>query len=294
MQNNFASLYTKIGTITKTTLKTKTAVLAMVIVCAGAALVGCASSDDPQDFYRISNVRSTTSSGVSSIRFLALKQTSRSMGAQAGLAWRSQYINRMLEQQKYTLDQVFNFNYLILNSRVLPPVLTEGQNLLNLSDNQTIRIAENNYQIVSPPRFITTPPTWRTYLWMNYKKPELPNQTLQPKNSSERYVWDYYARVGWNEGVEQSEEIFATNLNRLTRDLNGMILYRKLLRQNMVSAPFVAEANLGVTGGGANMRINDRVLRITTIPELKPDSKEWQPVISEQKDAPPLPNSNSQ
>lgn len=246
---------------------------------------GCASSATPADLYRVSNIKPTSASSISNIRLAALKQTSRGLGAQAGLAWRSQKVNIVLEQKKHNLNQVFNFSYLILNSNVLPPVLTEGQNILNLADDQTIRIADHDYQIVYPPRFITAPPTWRDYLWMNYKKPELPNSTLLPKNSKEAAVWNQYVRVGWEEGIAQANEIFNTNLNRLTRDIKGMVLYRKLLRQNMVSAPFVAETDLGVTGGGNSMRVNDKVLRITSTSELKANSKVWQPVVAKKRPA---------
>jgi len=263
-------------------LPTTVVSVAMVLAVCSA---GCSSSEAPSDYYRIANLKSSSgvTNGINNIRLTALKQTSRGLGAQAGLAWRSQQVNALLERKKHSLDQVFNFNYLILNSNVLPPVLTEGQNILNLADNQNIRISDHDYQIVYPPRFITAPPTWRDYLWMNYRKPDLPNTTLLPKNSKEADIWNQYAKIGWSEGIEQAADIFQTNLNRLTRDLNGMILYRKLLRQNMVSTPFVAEANLGVTGGGNSMRINDRVLRITSTPELKANTKVWQPVISKQE-----------
>jgi defect-in-organelle-trafficking protein DotC len=59
-----------------------------------------------------------------------------------------------------------------------------------------------------------------------------------------------------------------------------MILYRKLLAQNMLTPPYVSQADLGITGGGNDLRINDRVLRITSIPQLQTNAKNWRPVIS--------------
>lgn len=244
------------------------------------AIQGCTSESAPKDFSRVAQVNPNASLGINNIRLASLKQTARSVGAQAGLAWRSQQTNRLLLIQKRNLDKIFNFNYLILHKNVLPPVLAEGQNTLNLADNRTIRISEHDYQIVYPPRFITAPPSWRDYLWMSYQRPEIPNSTLLPKNHREALVWNQYVKAGWNEGVVQANEIFNTNVNRLTRDFNGMILYRKLLAQNMISPPYVAEAELGVTGGGDNLHINDRVLRITAISELKANSKVWRPVLA--------------
>lgn len=242
--------------------------------------VGCANNE-PQEFSRVANVKAVSKKGVNNIRYEALKQTARGLGAQAGLAWRSQQLNRVLDRDKVRLGRIFNFSYLILNDNVLPPILTEGKNILNLDDNQNIRVADQYYKIISQPRFITTPPNWRNYLWMNFKKPELPNASLLPKNHNEAIVWNKFIRVGWNEGVMQANQIFTTNVNRLTRDFTGMVLYRKLLAQNMVSAPYVAEASLGVTGDGDNMRINDRVLKITSSSELQTNTKNWQPIISQ-------------
>lgn len=244
------------------------------------SIYGCTTESAPKDFSRVANIKPSENLGINSIRLTSLKETARSIGAQAGLSWRSQQINRTLLVQKKYLDKIFNFNYLILHKNVLPPVLAEGLNTLNLADNRTIRISEHDYQIVYPPRFITAPPSWRDYLWMAYQRPEIPNNTLLPKKHNEALVWNQYVKVGWKEGVAQANEIFNTNVNRLTRDFNGMILYRKLLAQNMVSPPYVAEADLGVTGGGDNLRINDRVLRITAISELQANSKVWRPVVA--------------
>jgi defect in organelle trafficking protein DotC len=248
-------------------------------------IVGCSSTKDtPDDFSRVASLRPSSASGINNVRATALKQTARSVGAQAGLAWRARQINRILVAQKYKLTQVFNFNYLLLDHNVLPPVLTEANNILNLADDQTIRLADKEYQIVYPPRFVTAPPTWRDYIWMNYKKPEAPNATLLPKNSRESVVWNEFIKVGWNDGVIQANEIFLANLSRLTRDFNGMVLYRKLYAQNMVTSPFVSEADLGITGDSNDLKINDKVLRITSTSELKGDSKKWNPVITEKQE----------
>lgn len=240
-------------------------------------LSGCAKQ--PEEFVRIATMKPVPALGINNIRYDALKQSARSTGAQAGLAWRSKQINKLLLLQKSHLNQVFDFNFLILNHNVLPPVLTEGSNILNLADDETIRVADKEYQIVYAPRFVTAPPTWRDYIWMSYIKPEIPNGTLLPKNNREIYVWNKFVKIGWNEGVNQADEIFINNLNRMVRDYNGMILYKKLLVQNMVTAPFVSKADLGITGGGNDMRINDRVLRITSTSELKPNSKKWKPAL---------------
>lgn len=225
--------------------------------------------------------KSEGSDAINSMRLAGLHQAALTVGAQGALAKRSQDLNGVFKSQAARLDQIFNFNLMMLSHNVLPPVLTEGDNTFNLQDPNTIRIADRTYSIVSQARFVTAPPTWRDYLWMSYKKPDVPDKTLLPKNAAEVVEWKLYVQKGWDEGNTQANNIFADNLNRLTRDYVGMALYRSLYNQKMISAPFVAKANLGITGGGDNLTINDSVLRITAVPQLNTESKTWTPAVRE-------------
>lgn len=218
---------------------------------------------------------------VNPIRREALRETAFTLGAQGALAWRSLQIDHTLKSESSYLDHVFNFNQLLINSTVLPPVLTEAVNSFNLSSSNSIRTASTIYKIVSPARFVTTAPTWRTYLWMDYKKPTLPDHSLLPNTQAEASVWNHYLKQGWKSGLSQANEIFAVNLNRLKRDYVGMVLYRKLLAEHMVSAPFIANTNLGVTGNSQEIRINDAFSRITQNSKLQPNSSKWTPVLTD-------------
>lgn len=254
-----------------------------------ALLSACASDDKPPQPAVIKAFEAqadTPASKINSIRRTAIINTATSLGAQAGLAWRSEQINKDLRSNTKRLNGVFNFRGLMLKNNVLPPILVEGRDSLNLASNTTLRLADRVYKIISPPRFVTAPPTWREYLWMQYKTPEKPNSILLPENANERTVWNQYINVGWKEGIKQADQIFAVNLGRLKRDFNGMILYRQLLAQNMVSAPFVAKSDLGVTGNSKMMRINDQVLRITATSKLNTDPSQWKPALTQLKQLP--------
>lgn len=216
---------------------------------------------------------------TSQIRTKALEDTAMSLGAQGGLAFASDAINARLKKDRWYLETIYNFNGMMLSHGVLPPVLVEGNNSLNLADPNTIRVSDKTYKIVQQARFATTPPNWREYIWMTYTKPELPNHVLLPRTSEERDIWRKAVKRGWEKGIEQASSIFQQSLARLKRDYSGMMLYRKLLQQNMVSAPYVSKTELGVTGDGSDMRINDQVLRITELPKLQTDSNGWKPVV---------------
>ncbi|MBA3661640.1 MAG: type IV secretory system conjugative DNA transfer family protein [Gammaproteobacteria bacterium] len=243
---------------------------------------------DTTDIYQLENIRvqarvapSSHPSG-SPIRTQALQESALSMGAQSGLAWASTRMNtRMSDDRKY-LDTIFNFNGMMLTHGVIPPVLVEGDFSLNLADPNTIRVADRTYKIVKQARFATTPPNWREYLWLQYPAPRLPDRTLLPRTLSEQRVWREGIRAGWERGIQQGYSIFQENMARLKRDFRGMILYRKLLQERMISPPFVSRTELGVTGDGSDMRINDQVLRIVELPQLQTSAKGWKAIVVKQ------------
>lgn len=228
--------------------------------------------------------RKCSSSGSpSKIREMALKETALTLGAQSGLACRAKIIDEHLNRNARNLDTVFDFNSLTLEHNILPPVLLEGRNAFNLADAQTIRLSDRNYKIAKQARFVTTPPNWRQYLWMDFVKPEAPHMTLLPKNKEERQIWCAYVEKGWKNGIEQANIILEENLARIKEDYVGMLLYRKLLAMNMVSPPYVSHTELGITGNGSELHIDDRVLRITALPALNINSEEWRAAVAKKK-----------
>ncbi len=227
----------------------------------------------------LSTSKLPTADNINKIRLQALQQTALEVGAQGGLAKQSNDINHDLVAKARQLDQTFNFHPMILHNNVLPPVLVEGRTLLDQSAPDTLRIADHTYKIVKQARFITAPPTWRTYLWMDYKKPAAPDPTLIPQTVQEEKVWKRYVTQGWQQGIEQANTIFNANLARLKQDYAGMVLYRKLLALKMISKPYVATTELGITGDHKQIAINDQLLRITALPQLQTDSDKWRSAI---------------
>src|SRR3989344_4194987 len=72
------------------------------------------------------------------------------LGARGGLAWQSRNIDLALKAESIFLDQVFDFNQLLLGHNVLPPVLVDSDNNLNLDDDDTLRIDTKTYRIIRP------------------------------------------------------------------------------------------------------------------------------------------------
>lgn len=230
-----------------------------------------------------SNNDEVSAKGLNKIRASAISETAVAYGAQYALAWRAKDIDKEVASQEKLLDKIYNFNVVVMDQNVLPPVLQKSDNSLNLSTPNAIRLSDSVIEIIMPARFITTPPSWRDYIVMDmFKKPEIPDSSVLPETEEERVLWDTNIKKGWSAGKAQAEYIFEEAIARLNRDFNGMSLYRTLYSQNMISAPFVSKADLGITGNGVKMRLGDKVVRITKPSELQINSTEtWQPILLE-------------
>lgn len=255
------------------------------MACSAKGPVGNTESLSGLEAMASSGSSTTAGSNTGKIREMAIRETALSLGAQSGLAWRAKFIDEELVKESKRLDAIYDFKSLILPHNILPPVLLEGRNTLNLANSSTIRISDRTYKVTKQARFITTPPNWREYLWMDYKKPDYPNVTLLPQTKEERAVWVECVNKGWKNGVDQAHIILEESLARIKEDFTGMILYRKLLAMNMISAPFVAHTDLGVTGDGSEIHIDDRVLRIAALPALNTNINEWRAAVTQDENA---------
>lgn len=257
-------------------------------------LCACTSSTQPptvntENICELENLtlQNTTPTGltVSKIRMQALKDTALSIGAQGALALRSKELNAMLEPRAKQLGQIYNFNGLMLDQNILPPVLQESTQSLTLQSPDFLTLADHTYKIVQQARFVTAPPTWRDYLELDYKQPTVPDSTLLPKDKQEREIWKKYIHIGWQNGLDQANNIYADNLATLKRDYEGMMLYRELLAKHMVTKPYVVGQRLGVTSNEdqTEMQIDNRTLQIAVAPKFQTNSMRWKPILVQKR-----------
>lgn len=236
--------------------------------------------DAPVDFASLSSMTAQSAviakvQEVSEVRFAALRETAVGVGARAGLSRRSYEIKSMLDAYAPKLDAIFNFRPLMVEGNVLPPVLVRANQVFNQPSNDVIHIVDRVYTIEAQARFASVAPTWRTYLVQDYPVFASPHVSLLPKMDAEQVIWKSGVSDGWQQGVKQADAIFMTNLNRLKRDIEGMIRYRMLYAKNMVSKPYVATSQMSVTGSNEEININDSVFRITVMPALNKNLEKW-------------------
>jgi defect in organelle trafficking protein DotC len=212
------------------------------------------------------------------LRRNSVRDAALSMGARAGLARRMYEIRLITDREISKLDAIWNFRPLMVGDNVVPPVLAEARDPFKQDGGEIIRTADRSYRILAQAHFSSTPPHWREYLIRDFTVSlDPPHPSLLPKDEAEKTLWEQSVAEGWKEGRNQADQIFERDLNRLKRDYEGMILYRVLLRSNMVSLPYVAKSTLGVTGDRETLHINDSVLRITALPEFNREPSEWKP-----------------
>ena len=210
----------------------------------------------------------------------ALASSALSYGAQSGLAWQAEKINVMCESHARQLDQIYDFKQLMLPQSIIPPVLQESRHQYFQQDHQTVRTSDRNIEIIKPASFVTTPPSWRTYLTLSFDKPQKPHHSILPHNASEQALWQEKVNEGWHHGVQQAHDVFEETLGMLNRDYQGMALYHSLIATGLITPPYAEPASLGTTGDEQSMRINDQVIRITQQAKLNPSHPQhWMPAL---------------
>lgn len=216
------------------------------------------------------------------IRAEALEEAALSFGLRGGLAMRTYEIRQEMDQRAGYLDKVFDFQQLLIPAPsgflIEPPIISESVNAMLIeSGGQEAATSDRVYNIVKNAKITSTARTWRTYVERQWGDIEEPPDILRPENDEEREIWSRQVSRGWKIGYEQANDIFEEDLNKLIADFQGMVRYRVLLAQGMISPPLALQVDRGVTGDGNIMRIGDRAVQITGVPELATGYEQWQP-----------------
>ncbi|CAN0552000.1 unnamed protein product, partial [Laminaria digitata] len=86
---------------------------------------------------------------------------------------------------------------------------------------------------------------------------------------------DKWFNDGWKAGVDLADAEIGSRLDRLRRDYEGMLQYRRLVAMGMMDRMVLQDADFGVTGGGDEMRIGSRTVRVVSDAEFETNPKRW-------------------
>ena len=215
----------------------------------------------------------------------AMRHAALSYGARAGLARRSWEIAALLEGQGEHLDRIYGFRDLLLSREgftVLPPVVAETRGAFRLGrDRSRAATAERVVRIVAPGRLVSAAPGWRDYLMRSWPPAAAPAAVLFPRGAEEDDRWRGWLEEGWARGVALAEDIFQADLDRLGRDFEGVVLWRRLHLAGMATAPAVSVVRRGVSGGGDLLRIGEAEAELGVPARLVPDSRRWRVLVED-------------
>jgi defect-in-organelle-trafficking protein DotC len=214
-------------------------------------------------------------------RAQAIIDTGLSVGLKAGLARQLSNIEAAVSSVSRDLEFIYDFNTLMIQSRVVPPVITEMRNLYNQEGDYAVRLSGAFYKIERQARFSSVAPNWREYL--SFPKPTLDRNSLMsmlmPSTEEERTVWRVAVKSGWDQGVEQANIMLVQAMDRLNRDFGGMTRFHRFVIAGQITMPAIASEDMPVTQAANSMAVDETLLRITTLPEFNGRMASWQGTV---------------
>ena len=217
-------------------------------------------------------------------RRAAMRGAAISFGMQSGLVRRAFELGQVLDRYARQLDRVYRFDRVLIERdgfQVLPPVVVETTRAFRRDEaGRRAATARRVLRIERPAEVVSRAPGWRGYFERSWESPRAPSAVLFPRNPEERALWRAWVREGWAEGTGLAEDVFAADLDRLNRDFEGVVRWRVLEAQRMVTAPQLGVTRRAVVGGGREMRVDEREIAIEVDARLNPIAEDWR-VIEE-------------
>ena len=214
-------------------------------------------------------------------RASAVRLAALGFGARAGLARRTWEIAAMLDRHGPKLSAIYRFGDLVLREdgfTVLPPVVAETRRAFRLEPAGTgAASARRVLRILEPARLVSAAPDWRDWLERSWLPAEPPAAVLFPRDSREDARWRRLLAEGWAKGMALADDIFAADLDRLNRTFEGVVLWHRLNRAGMLTAPGMEVEWAGVSGHESLMRIGAASTRIARQARFELDAGRWAP-----------------
>jgi defect-in-organelle-trafficking protein DotC len=246
-------------------------------------------SVERQDAATLTEAMKAQKNEAAKARSQAILDTALGVGVKAGMAWQLRNIEEAIKRHQRDLDTIYDFGRLMIQDRVVPPVIIEARDLYNQDGDYTLRLSGAYYKIEYQARFSSVAPNWREYL--TFPKPDLDRSALMaallPRNSEEKKVWELAVADGWKQGVEQANLMLQYGLDRMNRDYIGMLRFHSFVMQGKLTMPAIASESIAVTHNGQTMAIDETLLRITTLPEFNGKMANWTSAIKSSSDASP-------
>lgn len=261
--------------------------LVLLVVALSTLIAAKSNAAEPPELKRLKKLNAASDSRaakgkLTSLRPKAIEETAYALAVQHGVKWRYDQINNALESRSGQIDAIFNFDaHLLHNGMLMPPIVVEagpGQRLENTKLNV---FTDTTYKIIEDAKLLTTAPEWRAYLMQQHDAVIDVHPSLYPQTPQERKIWQAAIEKGWVVGVEQAQYLYEQGLNRLQRDIRGIIRYRVLALQGVVNVPLIASAQTGtkITEKKRKLQLAKTVVRLVKDVQFVEEDK-WYPIAN--------------
>ena len=206
-----------------------------------------------------------------SIRLKAMTEHAKAVAIRSGIKSRINTIDQAIKANSRGLDAIYDFAPLMIDGKVVPPVISEANNLYNQKGDMQVNTAAKIFKIVKQARFASTATNWREYLVFPvessaFEKYAYVAGDMKPKDDIELKAWQEATMEGWDLGVNQANIILKQGMERLNRDYLGMIRFHQFVMQGKLSMPVINQYNLYDTNDGTTMVLDENMLRISVLP----------------------------
>lgn len=223
-----------------------------------------------------------TNNIAESARTQAVLDSGLSIGVKGGLAFQLENIRQEIEKHSRDFDTIYDFSNLMIQDRVVPPVIAQAKDIYTQDGDLALRLSGASYQIISQAKFSSVPPNWRGYLTfpkVNFTA-DFINSSLRPKGSDEKKLFKLAIADGWQQGIENADLMLKEGMDRLNRDIKGMMLFNQFVMEGKITMPIIASIEIPVTHDGNTMTVDNTLLRITKLPDFNAKPDNWRISVS--------------
>ena len=220
-------------------------------------------------------------SGIAALRARALRDAALGRGSRMGYARRVWEIRQDLHRRAAEFEREFAFARVVADAPagagvIVPPVILRALDAFRMDAGATqASVADEYLAVAAPGRLAAATPSWRDYLLFEAPKEAQPPAPPAPADARERNLFSKWLEEGWRAGAAAAEDERRRRLARLRRDYGGMQQYRRLVALGMMDRIVVRDADFGATGGGGEMRIGSRTVRIVSEAAFNVDPRRW-------------------
>lgn len=214
----------------------------------------------------------------------AMLELVRQKGFKLGINDYLKEARQTIETQERALDTIYNFQPLMIQERVIPPVIIESKSLLENLNPLSLKTTGVVYKIEKNARFSTRAPNYRQYLSFPNTDENIDYVTfiptnLLPKNSQERALWTKEAEKSYKRGLNEGANILKDAFGRLNKDYVGMVKFHEFEIQGKLSMPAISSQFLAVASTPDSIALDMNLLQIQKLPSFNVDLASWKTTL---------------